>query len=97
MDRKDIHQQIIKLTKDEDWVKCSNTVAYVQQLSEMLTPQRIDYSKVRVAVKNLDGSEKVYSSIEKCVQYENLSKETIQRSIRRKTQVSDGRKFYIIE
>lgn len=100
MKKKDIYQQILKLTYDESWVNNVEIITKVQTLSKQFSnPRRspINYLKInRIEVYYSDGSKRVYSSLKSCSKFENLTTGTIQKSIRLASKLADGRSFKIV-
>lgn len=100
MKNEEIYQQILKLTYDERWMDNPELIAQVQTLSKQFSiPRRppINYLAVNgIVVLYPNGSKRVYLSLESCSKSEKLTTGTIQKSIRLKSELSDGRSFQIL-
>lgn len=100
MRNKEVYTQILKLTSEKEWMDCPKTVKKVQDLGELVidgSSTRIDYKKVNgIAVFDEEKQQlRRYSTIQECIKYEQLSRASISRRIRRKCPSLDGRTFSI--
>jgi hypothetical protein len=101
MQKEAIHQLIVKLTLNKDWLNDPVTVNQVKFLGDQLSCTRrspINYDQIQgIIVYYLDGSEKVYTSLKRCCEGEKLFKGTIQKYILSDSPIADGRYFRIIQ
>lgn len=101
MQKKGIYREIVRLTINQEWIDNPKIVEQVQALGKELSSNRrepINYLAIGgIETKYPDGSTKIYHSLEQCCISENLSKGTIQKSIRLKYKLADGRSFRLLD
>lgn len=100
MQKEDIHQLIVKLTLNKNWLNDPKIVKQVKVLGEQLSCTRrspINYNEIEgILVYYLDGTKKFYTSLRSCCEGESLFKGTIQKYILSDSPIADGRYFRVI-
>lgn len=100
MQKEAIHQLIVKLTLNKNWLNDPMIVNQVKYLGDQLSCTRrspINYNQIQgINVYYLDGYEKMYTSLKSCCEGEKLFKGTIQKYILSDSPIADGRYFCVI-